>query len=132
MPIEAVSDNKNRAVQEIKTILKDHNGKWSESGSVQWAFEKSNEGYQPKFPRDVPEREAEASRGAHRRRSMKMTTCKIFTPTPRHFPRWGKNDHSDCLVLTPQRAAWATVSWKRKGRRSLVRGGRHFKNKRNG
>ncbi len=58
MLIEAVSDNKNRAVQEIKTILKDHNGKWAESGSVQWAFEKTNEGYQPKFPRDVPEREA--------------------------------------------------------------------------
>ena len=40
--IEAVSDNKNRAVQEIKTILKDHNGKWADSGSVQWAFEKTN------------------------------------------------------------------------------------------
>lgn len=65
--IEAVSDNKNRAVQEIKTILKEHNGKWAESGSVQWAFEKTNDpsnplgasGYQPKFPQDVPEADAE-------------------------------------------------------------------------
>jgi YebC/PmpR family DNA-binding regulatory protein len=57
--IEAVSDNKNRAVQEIKTILRDHNGKWAESGSVQWAFEKKNEEYTPKFPQDVPTAEAE-------------------------------------------------------------------------
>jgi len=57
--IEAVSDNKNRAVQEIKTILKEHNGKWAESGSVQWAFEKTAEAYVPKFPQDVPETDAE-------------------------------------------------------------------------
>lgn len=57
--IEAVSDNKNRAVQEIKTILRDHNGKWAESGSVQWAFEKTSGGYQPKFPQNIPEADAE-------------------------------------------------------------------------
>ena len=59
--IEAVSDNKNRAVQEIKTILKDHNGKWAETGSVQWAFENADprilgaNGYRTaKFPQDIP------------------------------------------------------------------------------
>jgi YebC/PmpR family DNA-binding regulatory protein len=57
--IEAVSDNKNRAVQEIKTILKDNNGKWADSGSVQWAFEKAEGGYEPKFPQDIPESDAE-------------------------------------------------------------------------
>ena len=57
--VEAVSDNKNRAVQEIKTILKDHNGKWAETGSVQWAFEKTAESYVPKFPQDVSEVDAE-------------------------------------------------------------------------
>jgi YebC/PmpR family DNA-binding regulatory protein len=59
--IEAVSDNKNRAVQEIKTVLRDCNGKWAETGSVQWAFEKTNDpanplgagGYRPKFPQTV-------------------------------------------------------------------------------
>ena len=53
--IEALSDNRNRTVQEIKTILKEHNGKWAESGSVLWAFEKSHEGWNAKFPQDVPE-----------------------------------------------------------------------------
>jgi len=57
--IEAVCDNKNRAVQEIKTILRDNNGKWADSGSVQWAFEKSETGYKPKFPQDIPEADAE-------------------------------------------------------------------------
>src|SRR5277367_2681385 len=33
---EALSDNRNRTVQEIKLILKEQNGKWAESGSVQW------------------------------------------------------------------------------------------------
>ncbi len=60
--IEAVSDNKNRTIQEIKTIFKEHNGKWAESGSVQWAFEKTDDpsaplgtSWTPKFPQDVPE-----------------------------------------------------------------------------
>lgn len=64
--IEAVCDNKNRAVQEIKTILRDHNGKWAESGSVQWAFEKVSDpsaelgtSWQPKFPQDVATDDAE-------------------------------------------------------------------------
>lgn len=53
--IEALSDSRNRTVQEIKTILKEHDGKWAESGSVQWAFEKTHEGWNAKFPQDVPE-----------------------------------------------------------------------------
>jgi len=53
--VEALSDNRNRTVQEIKTILKEHNGKWAESGSVQWAFEKTPDGWTAKFPQDVPE-----------------------------------------------------------------------------
>lgn len=51
--IEAVSDNRNRAVQEVKTILRDHNGKWAESGSVQWAFEKKDGTWTAKFPQDA-------------------------------------------------------------------------------
>jgi transcriptional/translational regulatory protein YebC/TACO1 len=65
--IEAISDNKNRAVQEVKTILRDHNGKWAETGSVQWAFEKTPDPSNPlgagewvaKFPQDLPEADAE-------------------------------------------------------------------------
>jgi YebC/PmpR family DNA-binding regulatory protein len=55
--IEALSDNRNRTVQEIKLILKERNGKWAESGSVQWAFEKTMEGWKAKFPQDIPEAE---------------------------------------------------------------------------
>lgn len=51
--IEAISSNRNRAVQEVKTILKDHNGKWAESGSVQWAFEKTADGWTAKFPQEI-------------------------------------------------------------------------------
>lgn len=37
--IEAISDNRNRTIQEIKSVLKEFNGKWTEAGSVRWAFE---------------------------------------------------------------------------------------------
>lgn len=37
--INAISDNKNRAISEIKKILTDNNGKIAEPGSVLWAFE---------------------------------------------------------------------------------------------
>lgn len=57
--IEAVSDNRNRAVQEIKMVLRDHNGKWAESGSVQWAFESASGEWIAKFPQNIPDDERE-------------------------------------------------------------------------
>ena len=38
--IEAITDNKNRTLGEIKQILAKHQGKFAESGSVQWMFSK--------------------------------------------------------------------------------------------
>ena len=57
--IEAVSDNRNRAVQEVKLVLKEHNGKWAESGSVRWGFEHASDGsWQAKFPQEISEEDA--------------------------------------------------------------------------
>ncbi len=58
--MEAVSENRNRTVQEIKTVLRDHAGKWAESGSVRWAFDPATSGeggWTAKFPQDIPEAE---------------------------------------------------------------------------
>jgi YebC/PmpR family DNA-binding regulatory protein len=58
--ITAISDNRNRTVQEVKTILRDHYGKWAEIGSVQWAFELANgeeRDWNAKFPQDLPDEE---------------------------------------------------------------------------
>lgn len=64
--IEAVTDNRNRTVQEIKKILGDHGAKWATPGSVQWAFElrasEDGTGWEPKFPADVSAEDAEALR----------------------------------------------------------------------
>jgi len=38
--IEAVTDNKNRTLPEVKTILSDNGGRLGETGSVQWMFKK--------------------------------------------------------------------------------------------
>ena len=63
--ITAISDNRNRTVQEIKTVLRDNSGKWAESGSVQWAFELASNGnneerdWKPKFPQDITDEEKE-------------------------------------------------------------------------
>ena len=53
--MEAVSDNKNRTIPEVKKILGEHNGKWAESGSVRWAFAPpTGEGdWQAKFPQSL-------------------------------------------------------------------------------
>jgi YebC/PmpR family DNA-binding regulatory protein len=65
--VEALSGNKNRTVQEIKLILKDHGGKWAETGSVQWAFSQNADtrgsdanqrGWTPKFPQELSEEDA--------------------------------------------------------------------------
>jgi len=56
--ITAISDNRNRTAQEIKTILRDHHGKWAEHGSVQWAFELAEgeeRDWNAKFPQDIPD-----------------------------------------------------------------------------
>ena len=58
--IHAISDNKNRAVQEIKLILKERGGKWAEAGSVQWAFEPEAGGlgeWRAKFPIKISDEE---------------------------------------------------------------------------
>ncbi len=54
--IEAISDSKNRTVQEIKLILNERGGKWAESGSVRWAFDPPTGGdgaWKAKFPQTV-------------------------------------------------------------------------------
>lgn len=61
--IEAITDNKNRTIPEIKKILNDHAAKWAESGSVRWAFDPSplakGEGWQPKFPQELNEEDTD-------------------------------------------------------------------------
>jgi YebC/PmpR family DNA-binding regulatory protein len=53
--IKAISDNKNKTIAEVKKILSGSNGKWAESGSVIWAFEKTAEGWKIKFNQPLNE-----------------------------------------------------------------------------
>ena len=48
--IEAITDNRNRTLAEIKVIFKEHESKMAEPGALMWAFEKTDVGYTPKFP----------------------------------------------------------------------------------
>jgi YebC/PmpR family DNA-binding regulatory protein len=45
--IEALTDNRNKAAQEIKHILSDHGASLAAIGAATWAFEKTNEGWVP-------------------------------------------------------------------------------------
>ncbi|MBI5045604.1 MAG: YebC/PmpR family DNA-binding transcriptional regulator [Candidatus Niyogibacteria bacterium] len=56
--IEAVTDNKNRTVAEIKHILSEHNAKLAETGSVTWAFEKKGNEWFSKMPVALNEKDA--------------------------------------------------------------------------
>jgi YebC/PmpR family DNA-binding regulatory protein len=51
--IQAHTDNSNRTVAEVKKILNDHDSKWANPGSVIWSFEKTEDGYQSKFPQNI-------------------------------------------------------------------------------
>ena len=57
--IEAITDNKNRTIPEIKKILNEEGAKWAEPGSVRWAFKKKETGFEPKFPQKLNEEDAE-------------------------------------------------------------------------
>lgn len=48
--IEALTDNRNRTINEIKRVLSDHNAKLGTSGSVKWMFDFKNGEYLPKNP----------------------------------------------------------------------------------
>ena len=53
--IEAVTDNRNRTVSEVKNIIHEQGAKWADSGSAQWAFVRTAEGWHAKFPQSIPE-----------------------------------------------------------------------------
>lgn len=52
--IEAKTDNRNRTMSELRSILKKHDSKAAEQGSLLWSFEKKGGKYIPKFPVKVP------------------------------------------------------------------------------
>lgn len=51
--IEAITDNKNKTISEIKKILSDHGAKFAEPGSVLWAFEKIDGSWRAKFKQEA-------------------------------------------------------------------------------
>ncbi len=59
--IEAITDNRNRTISQIKSILKDFEAKIAEPGSVLWAFNfnQKEQVYEPKYIQDVSEEEKE-------------------------------------------------------------------------
>lgn len=55
MIIKTLTDNKNRTVGEIKTILAKFGGKLGGIGSVMWNFERSDSEYKPKNTLEIDE-----------------------------------------------------------------------------
>lgn len=53
--IEAITDNRNRTVAEVKKIIVENGGKWADPGSVRWAFNKNDNGWSPKFNHELGE-----------------------------------------------------------------------------
>ena len=57
--IEAITDNRNRTIPQIKKILADNAGKWAETGSVLWAFEKQGREWTAKLPQESTREDGE-------------------------------------------------------------------------
>jgi len=51
--IETITDNRNRAISEIKHILSNHNGKLAKVGSVKYLFEKQENKWKAKYSTDI-------------------------------------------------------------------------------
>ncbi len=57
--IEALTSNKNKAAQEIKHILSNHNISLAGIGSASWAFEKTTEGWIPNVTVSLEEKDGQ-------------------------------------------------------------------------
>ena len=63
--IEAITDNTNRTISEVKKILSDHDAKFANQGSVLWSFDHGADergqnadqrgNWKPKFPQSISE-----------------------------------------------------------------------------
>ena len=55
MIIEAITDNTNRTIAEVRNILNEYGAKAADPGSVRWLFEHRNPGdpWVPKFPKTI-------------------------------------------------------------------------------
>ena len=51
--IDGLTDKKARSLNEIRIILQAHDAKLGVPGSLMWSFDKTEEGYQPKFPLNI-------------------------------------------------------------------------------
>lgn len=58
--IEAITDNKNRTVAEIKHILSKHGANLAQAGAVTWAFENKDGKWLPKSTIELNEQDAES------------------------------------------------------------------------
>lgn len=57
--IHALTDNRNKAAQEIKAILTKNGFELATPGSAMWAFEKTSEGFAPKTTTDLEDTDLE-------------------------------------------------------------------------
>ena len=57
--IEALTSNRNKAAQEIKHVLSNHNLSLAGMGSATWAFEKTADGWTPKTTVSITEEDGE-------------------------------------------------------------------------
>lgn len=59
--MRAVTDNRNRTINEVRQILKNADAKWADPGSVRWAFEETPEKtWNAKFMQKISATEKEA------------------------------------------------------------------------
>lgn len=59
--IDVITDNKNRAVAEIKKVLIEHNAKLAEQGSVLWAFNITPQEISPKIILEISDADKESN-----------------------------------------------------------------------
>lgn len=78
--IEVITDNKNRALTSVKTIISKNGGNLGEAGSVGWMFDRKGLIYAKAEGKDPEEAELEAIDAGAEDMSMEEDTFEIITP----------------------------------------------------
>ena len=55
--VDALTDNKNRTLGELRLLFKKHDIKTADPGSLLWSFKKTLDGYEPNIRVDIPKDE---------------------------------------------------------------------------
>lgn len=77
--VEAITDNRNRTMNEIKALFRDYDAKLANPGSLLWSFEKTDGGYRAKHAPAVSEEARSKIQGLIQKLEEREDVTKVYS-----------------------------------------------------